>query len=180
VGNGSDKKNSLRLTNNNSYAESTLGDLFQKNKTLSFWISPDNVTKPKQIIFSKYRNQYGPYIVSLDGDKLTIELNDGNGTLQKVQSFKTIPIDSWSHVALTVDPNNYATLYINGSKDSGGTLNNIDYDAAAASLIGATEENVLDDQFSNNFKGYIDEVMLINKVMGAGEIYQLYKWHLTN
>lgn len=180
VGNGTDVKKSLRLLNYNSYAESTLGDIFQKNKTLSFWVNPESVDKPKQNIFSKYRNQYGPYVLSLEGNRLTIELNDGNGVLQKVQAERTIPKYTWTHIVLTIDENNYGTLYVNGAKDSGGTLNNVDNDADGASLIGMTEKDLLAGQFTNNFKGYIDEVMVIDKVMGAGEIYQLYKWHLTN
>ncbi len=176
---GIDNK-SLRIPNYNSYAEATYGDLLQKDKTLSFWIHPDQVNKPKQVIFSKYRNRYGPYILSLEGDKFTIELNDGNGNLQKVQSSRSISKGSWTHVCLKIDSNNYGTLYINGSKDSGGTLNNVDYDAAATALIGVTEADVLSGQFTSNFKGYIDELILFNKLLGDGEIYQLYKWHLTN
>ena len=100
--------------------------------------------------------------------------------MQKVQSFKPISKEIWSQIALTIDENSYCTLYINGAKDSGGTINSVDYDAIGTPLIGCTDQDVVSGQFNKNFVGYIDEVMIIKNVISEGEIYQLYKWYITN
>jgi hypothetical protein len=168
----------LNLPNANSYVESQR--LLKKNITLSFWVKPDDVSKTKQYIATKYKNQYGPYIMSLEGDKFTIELNNGSGVLQKVQSGKSITKGVWNHICLSIDNDNLGILYINGVKDSKGTLNSIDYDAVSKALLGTTEQALDNGQTDKNFKGSIDEIIQFSSVITEGEIYQLYKWHLTN
>lgn len=170
--------NCLSLPNASSYAE--FQKLLKKNTTLSFWVKPDDVTKAKQYIATKYKNQYGPYILSLEADKFTIELNNGSGVLQKVQSTKSITKGVWNHICLSIDNNNAGVLYINGVKDSSGALNSVDYDADSKALLGTTEQAVLAGQTSNNYKGSIDEIIQFGSILTEGEVYQLYKWHLTN
>lgn len=168
----------LNLPNASSYAE--FQKLLKKNTTLSFWVKPDDVTKTKQYIATKYKNQYGPYILSLETDKFTIEINNGSGVLQKVQSGKSIQKGVWNHICLSIDNDNLGILYINGVKDSKGTLNSVDYDAASKALLGTTEQAVDNGQTDKNFKGSIDEIIQFSSVITEGEVYQLYKWHLTN
>lgn len=170
--------NCLSFPTTNAYA---FGErILSTNSTLSFWVNPASVNVAKQVLFSKYKNQYGPYIISLENDKLTIEINDGFGNLVKVQSGNALKHYTWTHVCLSINANNFGTLYINGAKDSAGTLPAVDYDADAQAMMGSTEQAVIAGQTNQNLKGYLDEIILFNEVLAPGEIYQLYNWHLTN
>ena len=70
-------------------------------------------------------------------------------------------------------------LYINSDADGQGTVNSLTYDATAKILLGTTEEAV-DNGTDINLRGCLDEIIFFKKVLSAGEIKQLYLWHLTN
>ena len=147
--------------------------------TLSLWVKPNQTSSPKQVIYSKYKNQYGPFIMSLEGDKFVLEVNDGSGNLQNVSSSKEINSGEWNHICLSVNEDNLATLYINGAADSQGTINSLTVDASAEVLLGTTQEAV-ENNLNVNFNGFLDEFIFFQKVLTGPEIAQLYFWHLNN
>jgi hypothetical protein len=169
--------NCLFLNGLGSYAEFDRKP--QVPTTLSFWVKPDDISRPKQVLFSKYKNKYGPFIMSLEQDKFALEINDGFGNLKKVTSTKSVNKDQWNHICLTVDTQNKAVLYINGEPDSQGTINSLNYDADAKILFGTTEE-ALKNNIDVNFRGYLDEFIFFEKDFEQGEVKQLFIWHLTN
>lgn len=146
--------------------------------TLSFWINPENVTRDKQIIYSKYKNKYGPFIFSLVKNKFLMEFNNGNGTMKNFYSSKLIKQNKWNHICISVDENNFAILYINGEVDSNGTIPSPLYDATGNILLGRTDEQWSDNNNSQNFIGGMDEFIGFRSVLNSAQISQLYDWHL--
>ena len=160
-----------------SYAEYTRKP--QVPMTLSFWVKPTTVKRTKQVLYSKYKNKFGPFIMSLEQDKFVLEINDGYGNLQKITAARPVAENEWNHICISVDADNKAVLYINSDADGQGTVNSLTYDATAKILLGTTEEAV-DNGTDINLRGCLDEIIFFKKVLSAGEIKQLYLWHLTN
>jgi len=166
--------NCLYLNGNKQYAEFPR-KLFAPI-TLSFWIKPENLDKQRQIIYSKYSNIYGPYILSLEKDKFVLEVNDGHGNLQKIVSALPVVEDEWNHICLTVDQMNYANLYVNSELDGRGTINSLNNDALGTILLGVSEKdlNTMDNIY---FQGCLDEFIFFNDVFSSIEVKLLYLWH---
>ncbi len=167
----------ISFVDENSYAEWDRRPY--PRMTQSFWVKPNTLSKPKQVLYSKYKNAYGPFIMSLEQDKFVVEINDGSGNLQKVSSVRALKPSEWNHICITVRQDNFATVYINGEADSNGTINSFDYDASAKILLGTTEKALNENQ-DITFRGYLDEFIFFNEVFVPAEVKQLYIWHLTN
>ena len=98
------------------------------------------------------------------------DANNQSNTL--VASPSPIPLNKWSHVAITYDGNTLK-LFINGSlsssKTSGLVLNTL---SSSGISIG---ESYNANGFWNPFNGKIDEVAIYSRALSASEINSLYK-----
>lgn len=146
--------------------------------TLTFWIHPVSVSRPKQIIYSKYDNSAGPFLISLEYDNLVLEFNDGFSSFQRVSSSMKIPAGEWTYVTLSYR-NQELLLCVNGNVDKKLEVNTWLYDANGTLLLGNAMRS-LNEGLGEGFVGKIDEFIFFEKFYGQDVIYQLYRWHLNN
>jgi hypothetical protein len=147
--------------------------------TISFWINPISVTKPKQILYSKYRNSAGPFIFSLENNRVVVEINNLDRNIHRTISTGTIRANEWTHLTFSY-LNEELLICINGEIDQKfDVVNSWLYDADAAVYFG-NSEYALDNNLNQGFEGMMDEIIFFERYLNQGVIRQLYLWHLNN
>ncbi|VVB57898.1 Concanavalin A-like lectin/glucanases superfamily protein [Candidatus Anstonella stagnisolia] len=148
---------------------------FQNGFTVSAWIYPRSVgegsgTYNWGTIVNKASSSNGlngfMYCFGINGN-LVLEVNGDTRRLSAI-----VPMDKWTHVAVTVSSDAIVTHYVNGAVS--GTP------GATGALSGITTSNPL--TIGNRaattvatFNGTIDEVMVFNRALSADEIRLLYE-----
>ena len=130
--------------------------------TISAWVNPA-VTKIDNVIIDKTQTgDAANYRFGIHGNKLFFY----NGSTA-VLSTATIPLDTFTQVALTLDAStNTLKFYINGALDSTQTIGFGGLNAAAVT-IGR-------DIIGRFFQGLIDEVQVYNTILTANQVQVLY------
>lgn len=135
--------------------------------SISMWINPTaNTTWARIFDFGQDTNNYMMLTVS-NGTGLTFEIKT-NQTVQKLTTNRLLPLNSWSHVAVTLSDNTL-TLYLNGSvigKNTSMTLRPYNLGAIVSSnFLGKS-------LFSSDpyFSGKMDEVRIFNQALSSAEI----------
>ncbi|MCO6480741.1 MAG: LamG domain-containing protein [Phaeodactylibacter sp.] len=148
--------------------------------TVSFWINPTSLAWPKQILYAKHQiPQYGPFIFSLEQDKVVLEMNDGFSNFQRFVSSGSIRAGEWSHIAFSYR-NQDLLLCINGNIDRRGKIHSWLSDADADHVYLGNSDFALDNDLLQGFQGKMDELIFFEKFLNEGVIFQLYQWHLNN
>ncbi len=113
--------------------------------------------------------------------RLAFSLNDGTGTVfGGAASATDLDDDKWHHVAVTFDRDASATYYVDGVPD--GSPPNRAISARQGSLantahltIGMINPEVGAAAGANDFNGTIDELMIFNRSLSAGQIYAIWR-----
>ena len=129
-----------------------------------------NITCPTEFTFEAWINirdlEAGfQTVLEFGDDQPFIGLNDTKFTLyQAVESNTSIPLNEWTHVAVTFSTiNQEAKAYINGVLDATSTdVSNLDIDGIGAGIGYNDGDEVLD--------GSIDEVRIWSRVLSEAEI----------
>lgn len=128
-----------------------------------------------KVIADKRQSSIVGYHIYLTGGALGIQLADSTGyTNYTASTSKLTADDQWHHVAVTVDRGASSGLvfYIDGAKVSATTPGrNGTLDNTSPLTIGVRSAAMGGGGY---FPGYIDEVMLIDRVLTATEISDLY------
>jgi hypothetical protein len=130
--------------------------------TLEAWIKPDSIPTYAGIIGKNYTTGY--YFGLTSGGQLRFgragDLVDGTAI---------IPINEWTHVAVTYDGISTVNFYVNGQADavSSGTTAGAIPNVADPFRIGCDQESGFPDYF---FYGFIDEVRIWDAVLPGGQI----------
>jgi hypothetical protein len=105
--------------------------------------------------------------------KLYLTLNQGTTGASGCLGISTIPIGSWTHVAVVFDDtSNVDRLYINGNLDNTTTTTFSHYNSDHSAAIGNNHWAPSDGQWAP-LNGIEDEVYLYNKVLTKDQIQQL-------
>jgi len=96
-----------------------------------------------------------------------------NGNTIVYDSGFSITVNTWSHVALTIDEDAFVKMYVNGAQVYSNTnlIGDILITENEPLTIGARLHT---DSPSSYFKGTLDEVMIYNKALTANEIKGVY------
>lgn len=100
---------------------SPVGLTFTNNFTWEGWVYLDSyITTGDQTLASRYDGANG-WIVAVKASTGQVSLNGFNGSVansRAVQSYRSIPLNAWTHVALTLDMSGFTTatckIFING------------------------------------------------------------------
>jgi hypothetical protein len=134
--------------------------------TLEAWVRPTTVHEFMPI-FYKQRGEdyaYGLWFDEMADGKPEGEINDGNWPIPYVKAEAKVPLDAWSHLALSFD-GAHIRLYING-----------ELVATAASEAPLANEGPLEigcaDVYGNedHFEGRIDEARIYDRSLSQAEI----------
>ncbi|HEX4120680.1 MAG TPA: LamG-like jellyroll fold domain-containing protein, partial [Verrucomicrobiae bacterium] len=164
--------NSLNFWNTSDYVSLTLASPPTNNYTLSAWV---------------YLRSGGTYdytrmdVLSSTGCGESIELlihaNTDNTNdpqyleLGRCDSFDgftstvAVPLDTWTHVAATVTPNNVVSYYVNGNPAGSYTDTDPNHNYALGTAV-----NLGDNSGVRRFNGMLEEVQIWNRALSAPEI----------
>lgn len=132
--------------------------------TISAWIRPNGLGN-RQIL-----SKSGPdgYELSIfEGGQVEFRFNrESNGSSFRLRSLANYPTNgaTWMHVAVTFNGTT-STMYINGTFNNSATYSSVQINSNTADLNIGSRKNG-----SNKWVGDLDEVMLFDKALTAGEI----------
>ncbi len=193
---GDDHANDIRghshgtLVGNTNYAAGQVGQAFHfdgANDEINFgnpanlqqttaitadaWINPDTYTGNYQTIVSKWQqgtnNSWGLFVVNND-DLFAILQNSGGAFIQAGGG--SIPLDAWTHVAMTYSTTDGMRLYVNGVEVATAAANGSIRVSTAEVHIG----DDTDDTVQREFDGLIDEVEIFDRALSAAEIAAIH------
>ena len=135
--------------------------------TLEAWINPSVTSALGKGIIAKGPSSSGRYALRILSNRIFIVSNTSQKLISRVSN--PIPLNTWTHVAGTLDTNGVYRIYINGILDTSSTIANSFPNSGTDSLmIGSTST-------SNEFEGMIDEVRVWNTALSGIQIVALMK-----
>lgn len=135
--------------------------------TLEAWINPSVTSALGKGIIAKSPSSSGRYALRILSNRIFIVSNTSSKLISRISN--PIPLNTWTHVAGTLDTNGVYKIYINGNLDTSSTIANSFPNSGTDSLmIGSTNT-------SNEFEGMIDEVRVWNTALSAIQITGLMK-----
>ena len=147
--------------------------------TAAAWVYP-TATRYQTVIANWNQTGYGGWDLRLtSGNKLELLFGTGTGILGTTSvSIGTVPLNTWTHVAVTVNSGNVIKLYINGSLDNTiNSVNSLNYNATQRPSIGT---NLYQGSTMYEwFIGRMDEIGFWNRILADSEILQLYNFAVT-
>jgi biopolymer transport protein ExbB len=133
---------------------------FAKGFTFSAWVHPEQTSGISQLF--SWDDGSRSITVGIDNGMAYGSAAAGKGNTATTPRTASLSAGSWQHLAMTVEPDNRITLYVNG------------VEAASAKFKGAVPEPSSDIVIAasaiggNQFQGDLDEVQLSNTVRPAG------------
>ena len=152
-------------------SEMTIATWFKINSTLAFQRIFDIGTS--DTTSSMYLT---PRDNTLPNNNLRFSIRTGDGTTLRKEDLpatpvKTIPTNTWEHVAVVLDSSGGARLYLNGAQVGSTTL------TLRLSSLGSTPNDWIGrSEFAANpyLDGAIDEFRIYNRALSSAEILALY------
>jgi hypothetical protein len=165
--------NAVQLSGNGEYVDLPDGIVSGlRDFTISAWVNPSaNSAWSRVFDFGTGTNDYMFLTLSAGGGPMRFAITtSGNGAEQQINAPGTLPLNTWSHVAVTLSGTT-GTLYVNGQPV--GTNNNMTLNPAA---LGATNQDWIGrSQFSGDpFLGAtVDDFQIYDHALSASEIAAL-------
>ena len=184
------KQNKAMYFNGTSHIEITNSSSLNltKDKTLSCWIYiPSNVVqnwyptlinKPEPIYSATYDLQLDDYY-GYSNDviyRFSYYFASGNShyqvfSKQQYTNYK----DSWLHIATTYDTiSGYSKMYFNGIISDSTYIGKKIANSSTLPLYIGCGSGVTSGNYTQFFKGYIDEVRIYNRAISKNEVYNMY------
>jgi hypothetical protein len=165
--------NAVSLCGNNEYTKLPSGIVSGLHDfTISAWVNPSaNSAWSRVFDFGNGTSDYMFLTLNAGGGPIRFAItNSGAGGEQQINGTGTLPLNTWSHVAVTVSGNT-GTLYVNG-KVAGTNTNMTVYPAD----LGATTQNYLGrSQFPTDpyLNGELDDVGVYSSALSADQVATL-------
>jgi hypothetical protein len=163
----------LKLSGNGDYVQLPAGIVSGLSDfTVSAWVNPSaNSAWSRVFDFGTGTNDYMFLTLSAGGGPLRFAITtSGNGAEQQLTAPSTLPLNTWSHVAVTLSGAT-GTLYINGTPvatDANMTLHPSDLGATNQDWIGRSQFN--GDPALN---GTVDDFQIYDHALSGAEIAAL-------
>ena len=141
--------------------------------TISAWIKPAHEwVQEGRIVCKRYDTWGWGYALQLTG---TRELDTWLSGSNHATSTSTVPLDTWTHVAVTGGAaDGKIRLYIDGVQDGEATQTGALSPSGYGLRIGAQSQR---SDIKSVFHGSIDEVRIYNRALSESEIQVLYNEH---
>ncbi len=183
------------LVNGPSYASGKVGEAFnfngdgqsmsvvaaptlsmRNNLTVMSWFKVDQLAAAAYAeIFIKPLGSYAPFDVYAYHNEGFIKVyldgsTTGTSLDMRLTSSSTITVGSWHHVAFAMDGNNLVSFYLDGQLQGTRQLSAPLMDHAIAALKVGN-----DNSGYGSLHGMVDELMIFNRALTAGEIDAVYR-----
>ena len=137
--------------------------------TVEAWINPDVVNIWQRAVSEGKYNTEWIFGISVDGTMDFTFWKEGGG-LNATRGNTVLSVGIWQHIVVTYSKSlGEVRLFLNGESDQDIYPVSSDIsDSGDPVMIGS-------DPAGNNFKGFIDEVRIYNRALGADEIKALYE-----
>ena len=165
--------NAVSLSGNGEYVNLPAGIVSGLNDfTISAWVNPSANTAWSRVFdFGTGTNDYMFLTLSAGGGPVRFAITtSGNGAEQQLNAPGNLPLNTWSHVAVTLSGGT-GTLYIDGQPAAANT--NMTLTPAA---LGATNQNWIGrSQFSGDpfLDAAVDDFQIYDRALSATEIASL-------
>jgi hypothetical protein len=165
--------NAVQFSGNGEYADLPDGIVSGLDDfTVSAWVNPSaNTAWSRLFDFGTGTNDYMFLTLSAGGGPLRFAITTGgNGAEQQLNAPSTLPLNTWSHVAVTLSGST-GTLYVNGQPVA--TNDNMTLSPAA---LGATSNNWIGrSQFSGDpfLAATVDDFQIYDHALSAADIATL-------
>ena len=135
--------------------------------TISAWVNPaQNSTWSRVFDFGSGTDK-NMFLTLNDGNELRFAItNSGAGNEQRLNATTTLPLNTWSHVAVTLSGST-ATLYVNGqavATNPNMTLRPADLGSTTQNYLGRSQYN------DPSLNGSVDDFQIYDHALGAAEI----------
>lgn len=154
-------------TNNNYAQASTVAAL--TSLTMDAWIYPRSYTDSGPIFYGAVIFEHGNSGSARIGYDLNYGVYINGGYLGMFQQGSVLPLNQWSHVAVTADAAaGTVSLYVNGA------LTNTKTNVAVPTTTGASSIGYSFTNQLNNYNGLIDETEFFDRALSQSEIAAIY------
>jgi hypothetical protein len=154
-----------------------------KTMTFSAWIFVTDNSNDNVIIADGFTNTTGGWAISTGygsapNQKLAFSRSGSVGGVQQTYSSITIPDDTWTHIAVSVDFPNMTTnssikMYINGAEDTSLT-DGIGYAFQENSTYNTSIGGSWSGSAARLFEGSIDQVRIYDTALTSDQVAELY------
>ena len=178
-------------------ADSTLDNIFDGGGTVSIWVRADAVPTNADAIMGKTHNSSGITTGSggwlidyqdISGSNVAIRFRVSfDNTIYDVRTATAYYQPKWLNIVIvynSASASNDATIYVNGAAgsltDTSSPVGTYVSDAASALTIGAIVSSDRTLPGSSQLDGLVDEVMMWDSMLSAGEVRFLYNYGKGN
>ncbi len=135
--------------------------------TVEFWIKRTRAVLVRDIPIG---SGYPPWQFSLEPTKNYVEIQI-DGTIRAFDNLATIPLDTWTNIAITHELGTGVwKYYVNGQVSNQGVVAGSAYTGAGATVLGTNG----DFNPSISFEGLLDEVKIYNRALSESEVKAEY------
>jgi hypothetical protein len=164
--------NALRLSGNGEYVSLPSGIVSGLHDfTVSAWVNPSANSAWSRIFdFGTGTSNYMFLTLSAGGGPLRFAIaTSGNGAEQQLNGPGTLPLNTWSHVAVTLSGQT-GTLYVNGQPVATNTSMTLN-----PAALGTTNQNWIGrSQFADPFlAGAVDDFQIYDHALSAADVATL-------
>ncbi len=158
--------------------------------TISMWVNLKEIPTTAGYLFSYGLWGFRFYIGFLSNNRLEVSVRNEKlswATQSMTADASLLTANTWTLVTLTCDADRVWTLYLNDTAVGQAQLDYTPWDIAQAGSTAPTRTHNDAGQYDNiysighvhywgnaNPNGYVDDMIIYNKVLTAGEIYQRY------
>jgi PKD repeat protein len=165
-------QNALDFDGSDDYVDCGTIDL--NEFTVEAWINPTSSLDGAIVSLINSSDPTLNFELKLSGRYVDLVFIVNNSSYYEFSSINPIPLNQWSHIAVTRnEPNNFS-IYINGNLDK--TFQYTDYKSAPGTMTIGKRAN----ENYTNFKGKIDELRIWNSVRTQAEIAANMATELSN
>jgi hypothetical protein len=143
--------------------------------SVSAWINVSNTSSTRTIIETYgYSGSSKGWLFRLISGKLQFDGYNGDPASTVLTSNESIPVNTWTHVAVVFSANTTGKLYINGSEAAYATqtVGTVGYISNEAVNIGALQGTGVSSQ--DYFIGLIDQMRIFSSALSGSQITELY------
>jgi hypothetical protein len=138
------------------------------NISYLMWVKPRSITATKGILDKRLVETFNADGFSIRQVDRTLRIRFDQETWDTTDVFN---VKTWTHIAVVFNASNGAFLYLDGRLNGSYgfdniTANNINF------AIGNARSNL---EYTHPFAGWIDEVAIINRTLGADEVLDAYR-----